>query len=431
MVPLLLLFLLLLVQPLSAQSLEEEMRSMRAEIQRLREELEAVKLELKTRSVSDDLPLVQAQIQEQAQTKVEASSKFPMKLFGTMVSNTFWNTREPNWLDIPNIAGAKKPGLQPGSFSSTMRQSRVGAILEGPEIGGMRVNGTLVMDFFGGIPNFQTGQVMGLPRLLYGYVRLDGEKTAFEAGQDHMVLAPKNPTSLAGMSFPTLYRSGNLYLRAPQIRGERLVASGDFGQIRLVGGIMAPVAGDFTNSSYEFVPPNLAGERSRVPAVQSRVSWRATPAGPYEQPQWEFGVSGHYGRERYSTGTIPSWATAGDFDATWGRFGIGGEFFAGRNLDAFGGSLGQIAKSRGGFIEGRLAATSRLSFNVGSGTDRLFDRLKFSAPLSKNASVFANTIYHFTPEFGAALEYQRLQTTPLINSVRKNDHFNLTFVYSF
>ena len=52
-------------------------------------------------------------------------------------------------------------------------------------------------------------------------------------------------------------------------------------------------------------------------------------------------------------------------------------------------------------------------------------------PLSKNASVFANTIYHFTPEFGAALEYQRLQTTPLINSVRKNDHFNLTFVYSF
>src|SRR2546425_12419402 len=101
MVPLLLLFLVLLVQPLSAQSLEEEMRSMRAEIQRLREELAAVKLELKTRPVSDDLPLVQAHIQEQAPTKVEASSKVPRKLFVTIGSNPFWNTPKTNWLETP------------------------------------------------------------------------------------------------------------------------------------------------------------------------------------------------------------------------------------------------------------------------------------------------------------------------------------------
>src|SRR5881409_2369154 len=90
---LLLLLLIFLAPPLAAQTLEDEVRSMRAEIQRLREELEAVKLELKTRSdVSEDLPLVQAQIQEQAQTKVESRSKFPMKVFGAVVSNTFWNT---------------------------------------------------------------------------------------------------------------------------------------------------------------------------------------------------------------------------------------------------------------------------------------------------------------------------------------------------
>ena len=46
-------------------------------------------------------------------------------------------------------------------------------------------------------------------------------------------------------------------------------------------------------------------------------------------------------------------------------------------------------------------------------------------------SVFANSIYHFTPEFGAAIEYQRLQTKPLVDGIRKNDHLNLTFVYSF
>ncbi len=432
MIPILILLFLLFAQPAAAQTVEEEVRSMRQEIQQLRQELDDVKRELKNRpDAADEISLLQSQVQEQAQTKVETSSKFPMKVFGTIVSNTFLNTGEPNWLDIPNIAGITAPGLKPGSFSSSLRQSRIGALIDGPEVRGMKLNGSLVMDFFGGIPNFQTGQVMPLPRLLYGYVRMDGEKTAIEIGHDQMILAPKNPTSLAGMSFPTLYRSGNLYLRAPQIRVEQTVSSGDLGQIRIAGGVLSPVTGDFTNSSYQFVPPNLAGERSRMPAVQSRVSWRATPAGPYEQPQWEFGVSGHYGRERYATGFAPSWATAADFDFTSGKFGMGGEVFAGRNLDAFGGSLAQVAKSAGGFVEARLAATPRLSFNGGYGMDRLFETVKFPAALSRNSSIFANTVFSFAPEFRAGLEYQRLQTKPMTGGIRKNDHFNLTFAYSF
>jgi hypothetical protein len=297
----------------------------------------------------------------------------------------------------------------------------------------MRLNGALFLDFFGGVPNFQTGQVMGLPRLLYAYIRLDGEKTAFEIGQDHMILAPRNPTSLAGMSFPTLYRSGNLYLRTPQVRAERVFDAAGSSQVRVVGGVVAPVAGDFggPNSSYSFVPSNLAGERSRMPAFQSRLSWSAAPAGPYEQPQWEFGVSGHYGREHYLSGVVPSWTAAADFDATAGKFGLSGEIFVGRNIDAFGGSLAQIAKSHGGFLEARLAATSRLSFNGGYGTDRLFEMTKFPGTFSRNATVFANTMYRFTPEFAAALEYQRLVTQPLRDSARRNNHFNLTFAYSF
>jgi hypothetical protein len=431
---LLLLILFISSRSLEAQSVDDQLRDLRAEIQQLRQELDDVKQELRGRDQAvDQIPLIQAQVEEQAQTKVESSSKFPMKIFGTVVSNTFFNTGEPNWLDIPNIANPYTPGNRNGSFSSTMRQTRVGGVFEGPIVGNMKINGTLAMDFFGGIPNFQTGQVMGLPRLLYAYMRLDGEKTAFEIGQDQMMLAPKNPTSLMGMAFPTLYRSGNLYLRAPQIRAEQVIASGSFGQIRAVGGMMAPIAGDFSNAFYQFVPPNLAGERSRVPAVQSRVSWRATPAGPYEQPQWEFGVSGHYGRERFTLERLPSWATAADFDVNAGRFGAGGEYFIGRNLDAFGGGIAQVAKSQGGFIEARLAATRRLSFNSGYGTDRLFDLVKFPAQLSRNSTYFANGIYSFTPEFRAAFEYQRLATRPAGTGVdtNRNNHFNLTFAYSF
>jgi hypothetical protein len=303
-------------------------------------------------------------------------------------------------------------------------------MFDGPDVGGMKLNGTVAFDFYGGIPNFQTGPVMGLPRLVYAYVRLDGAKTAFEIGQDYMMLAPKNPTTLMGESFPTVYRSGNLYLKAPQIRAERLLASGDYGQIRIVGGIMAPISGDYTGP-YQFVPPALAGERSRTPAVQTRVSWRSNPAGPYEQPRWEFGVSQHYGHDRFTGGLVPSYATSGDFDATFGRFGFGGEYFVGRNLAAFGGAIGQNAKSQGGFAEGRFAATRRLNFNTGYGTDQPFDTAKFPVSLTRNGTFFANSIYNFTPEFRGAFEYEHLATRGTTIGSQRNDHFNLTFAYSF
>ena len=460
--------------PGSAQTVEEQVRQMATELKQLRQELDVVKEELRRvkfqaypvslastalpealpplpetplpaaaapalaqgppqeLTPGEILPLIQAQVQEQAQTKIETNTKFPMRVFGTIASNTFLNTGEPNWLDLGNVIAPVPAGLPSGSFSSSLRQSRIGAILDGPSIGKMKTSGFLAMDFFGGIPNFQMGQVFGIPRLLYAFVRIEGARTAFQIGQDHVILAPKNPTSLTGMAFPILFRAGNLYLRAPQIRAEQVLASGNLGELRIVGGIVAPVAGDFSTVAYQFVPPNLAGERSRRPAVESRISWGQKPAGPYEEPKWEFGVSGHYSKERYLTGLRPSKAIAVDFDATVSRFGIGGEFFAGENIDQFGASLAQIARSRGGFGEIRFAAARNLDFNGGYGTDRLYDRFRFTGlTLRRSASFFANTIYHFTPEIATSLEWRKLQTTPIIGRVRTNNHFDLTFAYSF
>jgi hypothetical protein len=146
---------------------------------------------------------------------------------------------------------------------------------------------------------------------------------------------------------------------------------------------------------------------------------------------WEIGLSGHSGSERYVTGSSSSWAGAVDFEAKAGRAGIAGEWFAGRNIDAFGGSLGQLAKSAGGFIEARVAATRRLGFNAGYGTDRLFHRSAFPVPLIRNSTVFANTIYQFTPELATSFEYSWLSTTPAVGKARRNNHFNLVLAYSF
>jgi hypothetical protein len=417
----LILLLLVTAVPTQAQSIEDQMRAMQAELQALRAEVNALKQEVR------GVPIVEAQVAEFAQTKVESSTKFPVKLFGTIVSNTFWNSNDTDWLDIPNMATASRGG----SFSSSLRQTRIGVSVDGPDVGKFKTGAVVAMDFFGGISNFATGQTMGIPRLLYAYMRLDSERTAFEIGQDHMILAPRNPTSLSSMAFPALYRSGNLYLRAPQARVEQRLVAGSAGELQVTAGILAPIGGDLAATALQFNPPNLAGERSRKPAAQARLSWRATPAGPYEKPAWEFGASGHYSQEKYGGETVPSYIWSADADGTLGRFGFAAEIFNGRNTDAFGGALGQFAKSRGGFAELRLAATDQLSFNSGVGADRVYRWSPADSTQRDNTGAFWNTIYQFTPEFSGSLEYRHQRTRNAPGTTARNNHFNLTFAYSF
>ena len=274
-----------MASPASAQDnldVKQELAAMRAELQQLRAEVAALKAAREaappspaaaTAQDSATVELLKAQVAELAQTKVESTSKFPVKVFGTVHADVFANSATPNWLDIPNLVNPPPADGHAGTFSATLRQTRLGFTADGPTLGGVRTSAVVAMDFFGGIPGFQTGQVMGLPRLLVAFARLDGEKTAAEIGQDHMILSPKDPTSLAAFAFPLLFRSGNLYLRTPQVRVERAITS----RVRASGGIVAPIGGDITVEDYRFVPPALcwrafatsrsAGERSATRAA--------------------------------------------------------------------------------------------------------------------------------------------------------------------
>lgn len=423
------------------RQLRAEVEALRGEVQSLREELRAFRstatpdekptvADAEGLSPEEAVPLLQAQVAEQARSKVESNSRHPVRIFGTVITSAAVNTGEANWLDNPNLVAAAPSGLPSGSFSFSLRQSRLGAIVDGPTIGGFASRGFVAVDFFGGIPNFQTGPVMALPRLLYGFVRLERAGTAVEIGQDHVILAPRDPMSLAAASFPSLYRSGNLYLRAPQARVEQGIRLGAASEMKLTAGLVAPVGGDFSGD-FQFVPPNLAGERSKTPAFQGRATWGSPGGARSDEGGWEIGVSGHYGRERFLPGIVPSWAASLDFDFQAGRIGASGEFFVGRNLDAFGGALGQMAKSAGGFLEARLRATQNLEFASGVGLDRPFDRDVFPVGLARNTGVFANAIYQFNPEVATSFEYRWLSTVPVTFTARRNHHLSFVLAYSF
>jgi hypothetical protein len=405
--------------------LARELAALRAEVRDLRAKVDAL-----TAAGGADAPVppavevLQTQVAELAQTKVESTTRLPVKLFGTVHAGVFANSANANWLDNPNIVAVAPADGHGGTMSASLRQTRLGLTADGPTIGSARTNAVVAMDFFGGIPGFQTGQVMGLPRLLVAFARIEGARTALEVGQDHVILAPRDPTSLAAFAFPLLFRSGNLYLRAPQVRVERLLTS----RLRAMAGIVAPIGGDLTGENYLFVPPPLGGERSRRPGVQARVAYTT---GEASAPRLlDIGLSGHAGWERRGNNLANSWAAAVDFAARRDVIGVAGELFAAENADAFGAATGLDARSAGGWSELQVFPSERVAFTAGLGLDIIRGSRRFTLARRENRSAYGSVIFTLTPEVQASFEYRWLRTFAG-NIVRPNHHFDWVLVHKF
>jgi hypothetical protein len=416
-----------------------EVALLRDEVARLREEVAAMRSALQELRLgggqtqkpqpppgvtAEAFEILRAQVEEHAQTKVESSSRLPVKFSGTILVNTFVNSGEVNWMENPNLVNAPPAGTGPtGSMSVTARQSRFGIDASGIMIGGWQASGSLIADFLGGIPNFQTGTVMGLPRLIYAFGRIETERTAIQVGQDHTLLAPRDPTSLAALSFPLFFRSGNLYLRAPQVRVEQTL-----GAWNIAAGIVAPIAGDM-GTTYDFAPPPGNGERSRRPAFEARASF--AHGGDDSNASVSAGVAMHYGWRRNNTALNESWAVAADVDARVGRVGFAAELYTADNSEAFGGALSQPGPSSGGWAEGRLSITPRTRVAAGYAFDTPEDALG-RVPRLENRSAFSNVIFDVTPEVGFSVEYRWLRTRYAVAPTeRSSHHLNAAFAIRF
>ena len=368
--------------------------------------------------------MLRTQVDEMSQTKVESRSRMPVRLFGAIVSNTVGNSGAANWLENPNITDPDPPGTAPGSFTSTLRQSQIGLNVGPIPVGGLTASGAVVADFMGGVPGFVTGTVMGLPRMVYAFARLESERTALQVGQDLNLLAPRDPTSLAAQSFPLLFRSGNLYLRSPQVRLEQKLGAG----VTLKGGIAAPLAADAINF-YTFAPAAGAGERSQRPAFEGRADY--TAGDPDASSEFTIGVSGRYGWRKPLTELQSAGSYAVDFNARIGRIGAAGEFFYTEDAAEFGAGVAQARPAKGGWVEARVGLTSKISTNVGVGLDQVRDTVPLGAR-RENKSAFGNVIFDLTPEVAVSMEYRWLETQ-LGNAFvkRDNHHVNAVFVVRF
>lgn len=367
--------------------------------------------------------------------------------YGTLLTNASFNDHATNLVDIPLFASPRTAEPQ-NNFEMTARQTRLGVDYMGPTIDGARITGKVEVDFLGGSVGFTNGINMDLLRLRLAYGRLDWQHFSVEAGQDWVIFAPLNPTSLAEFAIPSLSASGNLWIRTPQIRTEWRSSSGENAGFLWQLAALDPNIGD-NPAEYSAARVPEDGELGRFPAVETRFAF-STPIGDRTAT---IGISGHWNAAK-NPGTVngfevvekfDSWGAALDYSLPFSKyFNVTGELYDGRALGIFSGGISQTVLpvgepgdkgilSRGGWAQLQINFTKKLQSNTAYGIDAPQTHDLVTGDRSKNQTYMTNLMWHAFPNVTFAIEWRRMLTDyryeAFINGI--GDHFNLAAAYTF
>ena len=420
--------------------------------------------------LKDLIDVHEKRLQESSRLSVETGERFNVKLNGTLLFNTYYNTAGTD--DPPTglyLLGGKNISLENGAnFGSTIRQTLLGFSFFTPKIGNWRLSGDLQLDFFGGNPPVYNGRAFSPLRLRIARAKLESGRFAFIVGQDDPIVTPLNPTSLAQVGFPALAESGNLWSWTPQAKVAYRIVDRENERFTIEGGILALYNGQ-TNTEFQFETRPDAGERSRMPAFETRFSYQRgdlanAPTNAYlafDPQPFQVGIGVHYGRhlavpERKDIGrpgvTINSVAVTGDYIIPLGsKMTLTGEVFWGRSLGGLGGSIVQGivfpiygsraigVRSRGGWAQLQVRPINNVAIHFAYGLDDPYNedlvgtRFDLAAGTSRtnNRTFSGNILYRFRSNFIISTEYRFMQTYFTTESSRVNNHINVGFGYSF
>ena len=378
--------------------LRSEAGQYRAETEQLRKELQAdprrgprscrcdplpvrlpAPLEERVSSLEESSQLLSSKLDDQYQTKVEAASKYRVRLSGIVLLNLFSNHGRMDSQDTPTWAIPYIPDVSGQTFGATLRQSEIGLEVFGPRLAGARTSGNLQFDFSGGSPNTPNGVNLGLVRMRVASVRMDWKDTSIVAGQDNTFFSPLSPTSFASLAIPAFSYAGNLWGWIPQVRLEHRFNLSEGQSVVLQGGILDNVTGELPSA---FAPFAQAGQSSGQPAYAARAGWTRSVFG---RPL-TLGAAGYYSRQNWSMDqNVDGWAAMTDWSVPLARrVSLTGEFYRGRAIGGLGGAVGRSVlfsgnpspqgqvralNSVGGWSQLKVTATSKLEFNGAFGVD--------------------------------------------------------------
>jgi hypothetical protein len=406
--------------------LEHENELLRQEVRALRNELHPAG----SPALEERLAAQESRIAEQAQTKVESSQRFPIRLTGMALVNSFINSKQNGGVDYPTIAYLGRGNATGGA---SWHQTVIGLDYTGPlTLWGGTVRGSLFMDFFGGtsLPNNQ------LIRLRTAEIAVDWASRTLMVGQDKPIFSPRNPDSLAQVGVAPLAGSGNLWFWEPQARFEQRIKMGENLTLRAQAGVVQ------TSEFLANVPSSFAASVERYrPGGEGRIEIAYASQG---DRRIEFGSGFHYSASHVAGVSVPSDVVSVDWllaPACW--IDLQGAAYTGQNLASFGlGAIRQaftvlgprdvlVIHAKGGWSQLTLRATDRLSFHLMGGIHDGRDRDLLSGDIADNHSYGANLFYRIAPNVIVSFETMQTRTHYLGSGLRLNNHYDLALAYLF
>jgi hypothetical protein len=375
-------------------------------------------------TVEQKLDIQGKRIDEQAQTKVEASQKFPIRLTGMAVFNAFINSKQNGGVQYPLVASAPGPRLS----GATLRQTIVGLDFRGPgTVWGGDVHGSVYMDFAAGAAN-------SAMRIRTASIEIDWKNRNVMVGLEKPIFNPREPSSLAQLAVSPLTGTGNLWLWLPQVRVEQ-----DFPLARSTGlrtqiGVVQTreagpyPGGDFTGAA-EAARPGLEGRFEFYHNLDDERRFEIAPGFHTSQTH----VAG--------TSVASSLVSLDWFFNPWRRFEFTGAFYTGQNVTPLGAGYQQgygvyyrhvdPVHSLGGWAQVTLHAAPKLDFHLFSGQqdDRNLDLI--AGRIGKNLLFGGNLYYHLAPNVILGLETAQLRTMYIGQGIRINNHYDLALGYLF
>jgi len=417
------------------ESLEKENRALVEEVRMLRQEVNASHNAVPpTASASpeqaqqipleDRVAVEERRTAEQAQTKVEAAHKFPIQLDGMLLFNAFANS-------TTSTPGSEYLLTGPNTSGATLRQTLLGLNFQGPSLpGDGKVNGFLMMDFFGGYADPQAIRV----RLRRAGLSLDWTNRSFSVAQDKPLISPYQPDSLAEVGIPPLAGAGNLWLWLPQAKYEERLHFGSD------NGLTAQLAVIQTDESYMVPPYGFTGtvEPAR-PALEGRFAfWHKFD----DFRRFEIAPGFHVSTSHIAGQSVSSHLGSLDWlFVPTSHIRFTGTFFKGQNVAGLG-SLGngfavtpsgQISPvdSTGGWAQLAFPVTSRLTFNVFSGIENDSSEYLRPSSLVRNWTYASNVMYHLGSNVIVSLEALQMRARTMAAEKQLQNHFDLALGYVF
>lgn len=432
-----------------------EMRAMRAEIVELHRELgekrddetETAVSALRTnveqlRETSD---VLQAEVRQHDQTKVESASKFPVRISGSVLFTSTTDSGTADNIDLPVIALPPQPNAPEGSVSATARQTILGLDASGPHFGNARSSAALSVDFFGGIPYGYTTTAAGLLRLRTAHATLAWPDRALTVAFDRPILSPRQPTSWITMGEPALAWSGNLWTWAPQFEFSQDLSHGWSGKLALID----PAApGVFRAGGVRAPDP---AEKSRQPGYEAHLG-NVISVG---RGSIAWGAGGYYSRQSYSYDRhADAWAGTADWSIVpASRLELSGEFYRGRGIGGLGGGAFKDyvpydnytqrrgLDDEGGWAQAKWRFSPVAEANLAVGEDDAFaGELRSSdyaggqdiyESLARNLTAYGNFVYRPRTYLLFSAEYRQIRSWSITGSANDNRIFGVAAGYLF